>query len=497
MPARIGIKSTGRLGSSGNTSLHWGSIAGIVMALWTELRRRHVFRVMAVYAAMAWLVVQLGSVVFPALNVPHWAMPLLIGFVALGFPMAVVLAWAFEMTPEGVRRTHPAESEAERTPEQHQNVSRMLNAAFTAVLLAAVGVLAWQLYGTKPIPIPKPASPPAKALAAVPQSKTRPSTSTEKAGTAPSRSIAVLPFENLSSDKSNAYFAAGMREEVLTKLADLGGLKVISSTSSSRFKSHPEDLKKVARQLDVATVLEGSVQKAAAQVLVNVQLIDARTDSHIWAQSYQRKLADVFTMEGEVAEKVAISLKEKLTGSEQQQLASAPTTNSEAYSDYLRGRALVRTGTFLNLKEAAAAFNEAITKDPGFASAWARLAMADLNLYFGLDPSPQRLTSAKKALDQAASLNPKSAIVQLAQGDYQYYGLRHYEQALNTYEQVVQREHNNSEALSRIAYIDRRLGRWDDALAHFKQATAHDPSTWNCSLNMPTRTLPRAISRRL
>ena len=213
------------------------------MTLWTELRRWHVFRIVAVYAAVAQQVLQLGSVVFPARNVPHWAMPLLISFVGLGFPVAIVLAWAFQMTPGGVRRTRPAESDSARTPEQHQSVGQVLNAAFIVVLLAAVGMLAWRLCSVKPGLAGKTV--PAKSVGLTTRCKIPATAPAANTGSAPP-SIAVLPFDNLSSDKSNAYFAAGMREDVLTKLADLGGLKVISSTSSSRFKSHPEDLKKVA-----------------------------------------------------------------------------------------------------------------------------------------------------------------------------------------------------------------------------------------------------------
>ena len=241
------------------------------------------------------------------------------------------------------------------------------------------------------------------------------------------KSIAVLPFENLSRDPDNAYFAEGIQEEILTRLAGIADLKVISRTSTQQYQSKPGNLSEIAKQLGVATILEGSVQKAADQVRVNVQLINAQTDSHLWAETYDRKLTDIFGVETEIAKRIAESLQAKLTGREEQALAVKPTNTPEAYDAYLRGVAFEArfyasffSGDFE--EKAISFFERAVQLDPNFALAWARLSRANAALSFGSRSTAIWRGAAKRALDQAQKLEPKSAETLLALGYYQYRG---------------------------------------------------------------------------
>ncbi|HET7779328.1 MAG TPA: hypothetical protein VFL07_12290, partial [Rudaea sp.] len=242
-----------------------------------ELKRRHVVRVAVAYAVAAWVLLQLASIVFPAFGAPDWVLKVVITLITLGFPVALILAWAFELTADGIRRTEPMDSSEARAPEEHHRVGRSLNTIVIGALALAVAVLLWRQFG--------PHSAPGESKPAA------------QAGAAPSgKSIAVLPFESLSEDKANAYFATGMQDEILTRLAGIRDLKVISRTSTAQYASHPADLKTVGMQLGVAAVIEGTVQKAGDAVHINLQLIDTQTDSHLWAESYDRELKDIFSV---------------------------------------------------------------------------------------------------------------------------------------------------------------------------------------------------------
>ncbi|HXE67384.1 MAG TPA: hypothetical protein VN630_10090, partial [Rhodanobacteraceae bacterium] len=248
--------------------------------LFEELKRRHVVRVAIAYVVAGWLLVQVATQVFPFFRIPDWAVRLVVILIAIGFPVAVAFAWVFELTPEGIRRTAPADSPEARAPQAHRSVGQKLNAIIVAMLVLAVAFLGWRLYAVRHTPAAAVAN-----AAPVPAATTAIAASSAPAQSVPAKSIAVLPFENLNVDQKDAYFVAGMQDLILTKLADIGDLKVISRTSTEKYKSRPDNLKTIGEQLGVATILEGSVQKAGNEVLVNVQLIDTRTDSHIWAQS--------------------------------------------------------------------------------------------------------------------------------------------------------------------------------------------------------------------
>jgi TolB-like protein/cytochrome c-type biogenesis protein CcmH/NrfG/predicted Ser/Thr protein kinase len=293
------------------------------------------------------------------------------------------------------------------------------------------------------------------------------------------KSVAVLPFENLSDDPNNAYFADGIQEEILTRLANISDLKVISRTSTKRYQSKPANLAETAKQLGVANIVEGSVQKAANQVRVNVQLINAQTDSHLWADTYDRKLTDVLGVENEIAKGIAESLRVKLTGHEEQALAAKPTNNSEAYDAYLHGLALeARTAPSASW-DTRSFYDRAVRLDPNFTIAWARLSRSETLLYMAHDDTHGSLTAradaAKIALKNAQRLEPDSPETLLTLGYYQYRVLRDYGAAKTTFGRVANLSPSNSEAPYALARVARRETQWDESLAYFEKALALDP----------------------
>jgi len=299
----------------------------------------------------------------------------------------------------------------------------------------------------------------------------------------PEKSIAVLPFENLSSDKENAYFADGIQDEILTRLSKIADLKVISRTSTQHYKSAPENLPEIARQLGVAHVLEGSVQKSGEAVRVNVQLIKAANDSHLWADIYDRKLTDIFAVESEVAKAIAEQLRAKLTGQEEQVLANRPTENPEAHDAYLRGLAyaLKSGNTPANTLGAQKHLKEAVRLDPKFALSWALLSYIDARGYLtqNLQPTVALREQARQAAETALTLQPNLGEAILAKGYYHYACLKDYDTAVRYLEQARQSLPNSSRISESLAYVTRRQGRWDESELHFKEAERLDPRNIN------------------
>src|SRR5437667_2165581 len=342
----------------------------------SELKRRNVYKVAVAYAVVAWLTIQAASIFLPAFNAPQWAMQIVILILVVGFPIALVFSWAFEITPEGIKR----ESEVTADQSITHHTGRKIVALTIVLAVIATGLLIFQFVR-------------ARSTSSL---STNASSSTNK-------SSAVLPFDNLSGDPQNAYFSEGVQDEILTRLAKIAELKVISRTSTQRFKSASNDLRQIAQQLGVANILEGSVQKANNQVRVNVQLINALTDAHLWGDTYDRKLTDIFAVESEIANTIAETLQAKLTGSEKVAVSARPTENPEAYQLYLKGRFFWNKRTAVDLRKSIEYFNQAIEQDPNYALAYAALAQAWLLLpaYDGGAPKdcfPHAETAAKKAL---------------------------------------------------------------------------------------------------
>jgi len=299
----------------------------------------------------------------------------------------------------------------------------------------------------------------------------------------PEKSIAVLPFENLSRDPDNAYFADGIQDEILTRLAKIADLKVISRTSTQHYKSAPDNLREIAKQLEVAHILEGSVQKSGDSVRVNVQLIKAANDSHLWADTFDRKLTDIFSVESEVAKAIAEQLRAKLTGQEKQVIAAKPTDNPEAYDNYLRGLAyyLKAATTPANSLGAQKYLREAVRLDPKFALAWALLSNVDANGYLTLtlQPTIALREEAQQAAETAVTLQPNLAEAVVAEGYYHYACLKDYDTAARYFEQARKLLPNSSQIPESLAYVTRRRGQWDQSEAYFNEVERLDPRNVN------------------
>jgi TolB-like protein/class 3 adenylate cyclase/Flp pilus assembly protein TadD len=302
---------------------------------------------------------------------------------------------------------------------------------------------------------------------------------TEAAAVIPEKSVAVLPFENLSSDKENAYFADGIQDEILTRLAKIADLKVVSRTSTQHYKSAPENLPEIARQLGVAHILEGSVQKAGNAVHINVQLIKAATDAHLWGESYDRELQNIFAVEGEVAKAIADQLRAKLTGQEEQVIGTKPTDNPEAYDAYLRGLAYnLKAGILTpNLLGAQKYLKEAVRLDPKFALAWALLSNVEARGYLTLtlQPTVALREEARQAAETALTLQPNLGEAVLAKGYYHYACLKDYDTAVRYFEQARLLLPNSSQIPASLAYVARRRGQWDRSEGYFNEAERLDP----------------------
>jgi len=420
----------------------------------TELKRRKVYRVAVAYAIVAWLLIQAASILFPTFEAPPWVMKVFVTAVILGFPVALILAWAFELTPEGLRRSEevaPLESKT-RKPG-----SKWTAVIVTAAVLAAA-LLAFQFARTRRSP------------AIEPPKQTAPTATLDK-------SVAVLPFENLSSDKENAFFAQGIQDEIITTLSKISGLRVISRTSTARYNSAPENLPEIARQLRVSNMLEGSVQKVGDRVHINVQLIQADTDAHLWAQSYDRQLTDIFSVEAEVAKSIADSLQATLSPQEKARVETKPTTNADAYVLYLRGREYqTRPDNLLqDFRSAINLYDQAIKLDPKFALAHARLSATASNIYHFYEPTETWKQKAHAEALESLRVQPNLGEGHLALGLYHYYMEGDYEAALRELGLAADALPNDGDVGLYTAAVERRRGKWTQALATYQRAEEVDP----------------------
>jgi TolB-like protein/Tfp pilus assembly protein PilF len=412
-----------------------------------ELKRRNVYKVAVAYGVASWLVIQIATQIFPVFDIPNWATRLVVLVLILGFPIALGLAWAYELTPEGLKRTedvHPSESILRHT-------SRKLDFIIIAVLLAVIAVLGFKY------------------------TRSRSSTTPD----IPEKSIAVLPFENRSEEKTNAYFADGIQDEILTRLSKIADLKVISRTSTQHYKSKPDSLRGIAQELGVAHILEGSVQKSGDAVRVNVQLIKAANDSHLWAETFDRKLTDIFSVESDVAKAIADQLQAHLTGREEQIIAAKPTDSLEAHDAYLRGLVftLRPATTTANALAAQKYLREAVRLDPKFAPGWALLSYIDALSYlsFTLQPTAALREEARQAAETALNLQPSLGEAVHAKGFYHYACLKDYDTAVHYFEKARPLLPNSSRIPESLAFVARRRGDWDQSQAYFNEAKRLDP----------------------
>ncbi len=425
-------------------------------SFFSELKRRNVYKVAIAYVVVSWLLLQAASIFLPAFDAPPWVMKAFILFLILGFVPALIFSWAFEITPEGIKR----ESEIDHASSIARKTGRKLVGLTVALAVIAAAMLAIQLLRPKGTATSGSTAP--GLLAAIPE-----------------KSIAVLPFENRSEDKANAYFADGIQDEILMRLSKIADLKVISRTSTQHYKSAPENLSEIARQLGVAHIVEGSVQKSGDAVRVNVQLIKAANDSHLWADTFDRKLTDIFSVESEVAKAIADQLRVHLTGQEEQVIAAKPTNNPEAYDTYLRGLAYtLKTGnTQANSLGAQRYLREAVRLDPKFALGWALLSDVDSRGYVtqALQPTLALREEARQAAEIALTLQPNLGEAVLAKGYFHYSCLKDYDTAVRYFEQARQFLPNSSRIPQSLAYVARRRGQWDRSESYFNEAERLDP----------------------
>ena len=406
-----------------------------------ELKRRNVYKVAVAYVVAGWALAQGIAQVFPVFDIPNWVVRVIVVLIVIGFPIALVLAWAFELTPEGLKRTEAADA-----AKQHSR-----NRVWIYVVIIA-GALSVGLFFLGRYTASNVANLPAK-------------------------SIAVLPFENLSSDPDNAYFTEGIQDEILARLAKIADLKVISRASTQRYKSSPDDLPQIAKRLGVSNILEGSVQKTADRVRVNVQLINAASDAHLWGETYDRNLTDVFAAESDIARAIADTLRAKLTGSEQNALTARPTENPEAHQLYLRGRYFWNKRTGADFKKAIGYFNQAIEKDPNYALAYAGLADAYvlLSAYAEASPKdslPQAKAAAAKALELDSTLGEAHASLAQALLAYDL----NFAEATREFRRAI--ELNPNYATAHHWYGESvlgPLGKFEEAIAEARRALELDP----------------------
>jgi TolB-like protein/Flp pilus assembly protein TadD len=422
----------------------------------TELKRRKVYRVAVAYAIVAWLLIQAASILFPTFEAPPWVMKVFVTAVILGFPVALILAWAFELTPEGIRR---AEEVLPPESKPTKGGSKWTALIVTAAVLAAA-LLAFQFARTR------------KSATAEQPKQTAPT-----ATATIDKSVAVLPFENLSSDRENAFFAQGIQDEIITTLSKISGLRVISRTSTARYSSTPENLPEIARQLRVSNVLEGSVQKAGDRVHINVQLIQADTDAHLWAQSYDRQLTDIFGVEAEVAKNIAQSLQATLSPQEKARVETKPTTNADAYVLYLRARDYqTRPDNLLqDFRSAINLYDQAIKLDPSFALAHARLSATTSAVYHFFEPIETWKEKAHAEALESLRLQPNLGEGHLALGLYHYYIEGDYDAALRELALAADALPNDGDISLYIAAVKRRAGHMKQALAAYERAEQIDP----------------------
>jgi TolB-like protein/Flp pilus assembly protein TadD len=403
-----------------------------------EVRRRKVYRVAAAYIIAAGGIIQLASAAFPAWELPSWTLRVLIVCLLMGFPVALMLAWAFDITAEGIQVTPDA-----TTSKTHTRRNMILLIACGLILSAAAGFLLLPRVAAHKI----------------------------------DRSIAVLPFQNLSDEKENAYFADGVQDDLLTNLSKIGDLKVISRTSVMPYRATQSNAREIGKALGVGTILEGSVRRVGNRVRVNVQLINVANDQHIWAEDYDRELTDVFAIQSDLAQKIAGELRAKLSPTEKAQIERKPTENSEAYLVFVEGHDLLTRPDRLraDTERAEKLFEKATRLDPNFARAFAALGWVEDWMYHSFDPTPARKAKALAAAEEAIRLEPDLPEAHLALGFYHYYCERDYRRALDEFALARKSLPNSADVYLAIGAIQRRQGKWAESTANMEKAASLSP----------------------
>ena len=427
-------------------------------SFFAELKRRNVYKVAVAYAVVGWLLIQITTQVLPFFEIPNWGVRLIVLIVALGLPIALMLAWAFELTPEGVKRTETADAIRQR-PRGAVWIYIVTSGAALSIGLFLFGRYTAQhsISNTTGAAEPLPAGQVIQQPVA-------------------EKSLAVLPFANLSGNPENAYFAAGIQDEIITRLAKIGELKVVSCLSTQRFKSSPDDLPAIAKELGVANVLQGSVQRSPDAVRVNVQLVGAETDTHLWADTFDRKLTDVFQIESDIAKTIAEKLQAKLTGSEERAISMQPTADVEAHQLYLKGRYLWNRRTAENLEKALNYFQQAADKDPNYALAYSGIAdTCALFSVYGAGAPQEYLPRAKAAAEKAVELDDSLAEAHASLG-LVYYSYFRGAESVREFDRSIQLDPNYATAhhwYGRLTLV--MQGKLDHALVEVKRAYELDP----------------------
>ena len=412
-----------------------------------ELRRRKVYRVAIAYVVVSWALAQGLAQVLPVFDISNSVIRVVIALLLIGFPVALVLAWVFDVTSQGIRATSTPSVPVAR---RRRNL----------IMLIAIGVIISVAAGFFLLP----------------------RASARKVD----KSIAVLPFQNLSDEKENAYFADGMQDDILTNLSKIGDLKVISRTSVMSYRDGARNAREIGKSLGVGTLLEGSVRRSGNRVRVNVQLINANNDEHIWAEDYDRELTDVFAIQTDLAQKIASALQAKLSPNEKARLDRRPTRDSDAYLLYVQAHGYAnRPDRFRDTSlKAEELFEQAIKLDRNFAAAYAGLSMVESWLYHESEPIPAHREKARLNAEESLRLQPNLPEGHLALGFSYYYGDRDYERALSEFEIAKRDLPNEADAYSAIAAIQRRQGKWAESTANFEKAVSLDPKNANVLFNL-------------
>jgi len=402
-----------------------------------ELKRRHVVRVAIAYAVAGWLLVQVATQVFPFFNIPNWAVRLVVILLAIGFPIVVAFAWIYELTPEGIRRTESADSPGARSEHAGRQLGRKLNALIIAALVLAVALLGWRLVVLRHAsslandvaahnPDAAPRNP-GTTSHATPDSATGAAASglQHAAQTIPEKSVAVLPFANESGNKDEQFFSDGLSDDLINALSQFAGLKVISRNSAFQFRDSKDSSAEIGKLLDVAHLLEGSVQRSENEVRITATLVNAADGSVLWSQRYDKPYKDLFALQDAITQSVADALKAKLLTAPGAvvQTDRPPSGNLDAYTAYLRGITDYARADEMGVRQAIVAYQQAVAIDPGYAAAWAALSRAWTNLgggFLGGTAQQQAFTQARRAGDKTLQLAPDLAAAHSARSYLAY-----------------------------------------------------------------------------